>query len=247
MRFMRFQKIFNSIIVLLIICTTFFGCATTNSPNPIGEFIEDHKVLASTVIGASTGAVVAAVRGSDSRRTWEKVGAGAAAGILAGTIWDQKSKAKQQMLALAEGQNGLQMQVHELQNVVNQQGQRLDAFQVQFAPGRDSMFAVNSEHLSPYAQQVFAETARTLVANPSLRVQVFGHTDSTGTNEYNQALSVRRAMAVAQFLQAYGVGPERIVTIQGYGETRPIANNSTPQGRAKNRRVEVNVIGGVSS
>jgi len=80
------------------------------------------------------------------------------------------------------------------------------------------------------------------VANecPSFKIEIEGHTDAEGTDERNQRLSDRRARAVADFLARHGVDPKRLTTI-GYGATRPIADNATAEGRAKNRRIEFNV------
>jgi outer membrane protein OmpA-like peptidoglycan-associated protein len=69
-------------------------------------------------------------------------------------------------------------------------------------------------------------------------VEVAGHTDNTGPADYNQKLSERRANAVAQYLESQGLVSNRVVTI-GAGETRPVADNSTPEGRQANRRVEL--------
>lgn len=83
-----------------------------------------------------------------------------------------------------------------------------------------------------------AFVARSLRDNPGTSVQVIGHTDKTGTTEYNQRLSERRAAAVAQILLENGVAPGRIRTA-GVGYAHPIASNDTPGGRAQNRRVEI--------
>jgi outer membrane protein OmpA-like peptidoglycan-associated protein len=89
-----------------------------------------------------------------------------------------------------------------------------------------------------------AQTLRDLaqIANqcPSFKIQIEGHTDSEGTDERNQRLSNRRAQAVADFLAQSGVDPQRMTTV-GYGATKPIADNATPEGRAKNRRIEFTV------
>ena len=69
-----------------------------------------------------------------------------------------------------------------------------------------------------------------------------GHTDSRGTEEYNQALSLRRANAVRDYLVAGGVAANRI-TVEGYGESKPVASNNTDDGRAQNRRVELRIRG----
>jgi outer membrane protein OmpA-like peptidoglycan-associated protein len=76
---------------------------------------------------------------------------------------------------------------------------------------------------------------------PQTTTVIEGHTDSIGTDAYNQGLSERRANAVRDVLvDQYGVAGERVNAV-GYGETRPVADNSTPEGRAINRRVEAEV------
>jgi OmpA-OmpF porin, OOP family len=75
---------------------------------------------------------------------------------------------------------------------------------------------------------------------PTFSIQIEGHTDAEGTDERNQRLSDRRARAVADFLSQNGVDPHRLSTA-GYGASRPIADNSTPEGRARNRRIEFTV------
>jgi outer membrane protein OmpA-like peptidoglycan-associated protein len=72
-------------------------------------------------------------------------------------------------------------------------------------------------------------------------IEVAGHTDSTGTDQYNQALSERRAQSVASYLASHGVKSQRLITI-GAGESRPLASNDTDQGRSANRRVELTIV-----
>jgi outer membrane protein OmpA-like peptidoglycan-associated protein len=72
-------------------------------------------------------------------------------------------------------------------------------------------------------------------------VEVAGHTDSTGTETYNQELSERRASSVSQYLQARKVSNERLITV-GMGELRPVAANGTVDGRQANRRVEITMV-----
>jgi outer membrane protein OmpA-like peptidoglycan-associated protein len=77
---------------------------------------------------------------------------------------------------------------------------------------------------------------------PGCRISVEGHTDSTGSHAHNQALSERRAAAVKKYLLDHGVTSEDRIVSVGYGETRPIADNKTEKGRAKNRRVEIVIV-----
>jgi len=102
-------------------------------------------------------------------------------------------------------------------------------------------FPVDSYAIQPAAQQTLTEVARTLVSYNQTYVDVLGHTDSTGSDVYNQALSQRRAQSVADYLGSRGVAPARM-GIRGFGETQPIATNDTDAGRAQNRRVEIKVV-----
>jgi len=106
------------------------------------------------------------------------------------------------------------------------------------------LFATNQYTLKPDAQIKLAKVSGILDAYPGLKVQVEGYTDSTGTADYNQKLSEKRAMAVQGFLTEQGVPPEN-TSAQGYGEADPIADNSTSEGRSQNRRVQL-VISGAS-
>ena len=108
-------------------------------------------------------------------------------------------------------------------------------------------FDFDKATLRPDAVAILAEATEILKRYPDLRVEVAGHTDSKGTDAYNQKLSERRATAVYDYLTKNGVAASRLVGPTGYGESRPIAPNTNadgsdnPEGRAKNRRTELNV------
>jgi len=76
---------------------------------------------------------------------------------------------------------------------------------------------------------------------PEIKVELDGHTDSIGTDAYNQKLSERRAQIVYDYLTSHGVGPSRITAVKGFGESQPIDTNATKEGRARNRRTEMKV------
>jgi outer membrane protein OmpA-like peptidoglycan-associated protein len=103
----------------------------------------------------------------------------------------------------------------------------------------DVTFATASERLQPQFFDTLDAVGRVLKAYPSTLVDVVGHADSDGADDYNQALSERRARVVADYIvQNGGVRPQRIA-IAGRGEMEPIASNATAAGKAKNRRVEI--------
>lgn len=101
-------------------------------------------------------------------------------------------------------------------------------------------FATDSAEIDPASAVVLDVAADQLRGRPGVSVVVEGHTDSTGSDAHNQALSQRRADAVRQYLVRKGVPAERL-TARGFGESNPIASNDTADGRAMNRRVELEV------
>ena len=101
-------------------------------------------------------------------------------------------------------------------------------------------FETNSDRLLPGAEQVLDDAAASLVRNPTIHVEVAGHTDSQGAADYNEGLSERRAITVRDYLIGKGVSADRM-TVRGYGEAEPIADNSTAAGRAQNRRVVLRI------
>jgi len=102
-------------------------------------------------------------------------------------------------------------------------------------------FDFDKANIRADARPVLDEAVRTLKQAGDIHVAVEGFTDSRGTEEYNQGLSIRRAQAVADYLVAHGIARNRL-QVDGYGETRPVATNDTADGRAQNRRVELMVI-----
>ncbi len=101
-----------------------------------------------------------------------------------------------------------------------------------------NVFEFDNAKLQPGAKKVLQIVATYLKRYPEAEIQVIGHTDFIGSIAYNQKLSKERAMAVVAYLTRLGVEPSRM-TSKGEGELKPIASNATPEGRAKNRRVEM--------
>lgn len=191
---------------------------------PMGTTTEMSRAQQGAIAGAVVGGVLAAQRDDDKNAQGKDIvkGAvlGAAAGAVAGSILDQQAAALQQSVTDPRIQ------------IVN----RGTYLQVIMPEG--VLFATGSAAVGATAQNDLYAVARNLNQYPNSRVEVIGHTDSTGSAALNQDLSQRRAQSVAGILGAAGVNPNRIAAV-GRAATQPIASNATPEGRAQNRRVEI--------
>lgn len=98
-------------------------------------------------------------------------------------------------------------------------------------------FAFNSSDLTSLTKANLDKLREVLVNNPDTNINIYGHTDDKGTDEYNQSLSERRANSVKSYLMSKGIASSRMFA-KGEGESMPVASNDTDEGRAKNRRVE---------
>jgi len=103
-------------------------------------------------------------------------------------------------------------------------------------------FDFDSATIKEDSETILDEAVNTLKENPSIKTKIEGHTDATGTEEYNLGLSQRRADAVRDYLISQGIAGERLSTV-GQGEAYPITSNDTREGRSKNRRIEFVVVG----
>ncbi len=217
---MRRQRWTKPIVMLLVTALVLpaVGCAT----NPDGT--TEWK---RTAIGAGAGAAVGAGAGAligGKRRAGRGALIGAAAGAVVGG---------------AIG-NYLDRQAAEMKRrlpdaAVERQGDKLYV-----ALPSGILFDTDKAVVRPDARASIATAADVLKKYPDTYVTVEGHTDSTGSAEYNQRLSERRAQAVYDLLVQNGVPPSRL-SVKGYGETDPIADNSTPEGRQANRRVQLEI------
>ncbi|MGF6198500.1 OmpA family protein [Pseudomonas laurylsulfatiphila] len=104
----------------------------------------------------------------------------------------------------------------------------------------DVLFVFNQSDLTPTAKSQLDALMSKFEDADVVSIKVVGHTDSVGSDAYNQALSERRASSVAEYLISQGVAPNK-VTSEGRGESQPVADNETDEGRAKNRRVELHI------
>jgi outer membrane protein OmpA-like peptidoglycan-associated protein len=192
------------------------GCVT--DPNT-GE-----RKVSRTAIGGVGGAGLGYLLGSViGGKTARILGAGIG-GVAGGAIGYQKDK---QIRELRESTAGSGIDVSD-------QG---DGILLNLP---DVTFAVDSTEISPSFQTALDKVAQSMVQYPNSLIDVYGHTDSTGSDAYNLDLSKRRADAVARYLISRGVSSARIQT-QGMGEGYAVADNNTAEGRARNRRVEVKI------
>jgi outer membrane protein OmpA-like peptidoglycan-associated protein len=193
------------------------GCAT----NPDGT-TEYKRTAIGALGGAAVGAGVGALTGG------KRAGRGALIGGVAGAV-----------VGGAIG-NYLDRQAAELKRRLPDAAVEREGDKLYVALPSGILFDVDKDQVKPEARQSLATAADVLVKYPDTYVTVEGHTDSTGSHEHNQSLSERRAMRVRDVLVGYGVSPARL-SVRGYGETDPIADNSTAEGRKLNRRVQLEI------
>ena len=175
--------------------------------------------------GAGTGAVVGGVIGNAAGSTAKGAIIGAVLGGAAGAIIGQQMD--KQAADLEEDLEGA-----EIERVG-------EGIQVTFDSG--ILFGFDSAELRPEARENLTTLAQSLNEYPQTDVIVIGHTDSKGSDAYNQGLSERRAGSAADYLKAQGISAGRI-TMLGKGESEPVADNETEAGRAQNRRVEIAIF-----
>ena len=196
------------------------GCAAPETKTQKGA-------VYGTAGGAAAGAVIGQVIGRDTKATLIGAAIGAAVGGLGGAgvgkMMDNQERDMREALAKSEAA------------AVTREGNLLA---VTFKG--DVTFDTNSTVVRPGLHSEINRVAGVLSQYPQTLVRVEGHTDSVGTTEYNQDLSVRRAMAVKSLLVQRGIADSRIDSV-GYGETMPVATNENETGRQRNRRVEIKI------
>ena len=189
-----------------------------------------EQKISRTAIGGLGGALLGGVAGQVIGGKTGRI-IGAAAGGVAGGVVGYKMD--QQIKELREQTAGTGIDVSE--DVVNGD----EAIRVNLPDG--VTFAVGSATINSQFRETLNRVADSLTQYPNSIIDVYGHTDSTGSEEFNLDLSDRRAKAVADYLVARGVARSRIRS-QGFGESQPIDTNDTAAGRAKNRRVEILIV-----
>jgi outer membrane protein OmpA-like peptidoglycan-associated protein len=207
-------------------------------------------VAAGAVALSGCAAMEDVARSPDKENTRRGAGYGAAAGAVIGLLTGGNDKFEAAMIgaaagALAGGAVGYYMDKQEAKLREQMAGTGVDVVRqgdniTLDVPGGVT-FAFDSAELNPQFHPVLDKVAATLAEYDKTVIEVAGHTDSVGSDAYNQQLSERRANSVAAYLAGHGVDRARVVTI-GAGEGYPVASNDTESGRAQNRRVEITIV-----
>lgn len=211
------KKIYIAGLALTVLLSG--GCANMNNMGKGATY--------GTAGGAAAGALLGQAIGGNTKATLLGAAAGALIGGLTGTgvgyMMDKQEQDMRNALAQSEA------------IAVQREGNVLAlTFRSDFT------FAVNSSTIRPGLNNELARVAQVLNAYPQTTLTVAGHTDSTGSEEYNQTLSQKRAESVKNALVQRGVAAYRINAV-GYGESQPVGDNETEFGRQQNRRVEVRI------
>jgi outer membrane protein OmpA-like peptidoglycan-associated protein len=216
------KKVIGSALVAAAVVTS--GCATYN---PYTGEKQTSKATTGAAIGAAVGAIIGVATSDNAKERKERALKGAGIGAITG------------------GGVGYYMDVQEAKL-----RQKLEASGVSVTRDGDNIilnmpgnitFDTNQSNVKESFKPVLDSVAEVLKEYKSTMIQVGGHTDSTGGDQYNLMLSQNRAQSVANVLIGFGVQPVR-TDVVGFGETSPIASNSTESGRAQNRRVELILV-----
>lgn len=217
LRSIKFLTTLTAGVVFLNACTTY---------DPYTNEQEVSKATIGAGLGAASGAVIGLITGDNSKERQRNALIGAGVGALAG------------------GGVGLYMdrQEEKLREELRNSGVKIERVgdEIRLNMDQSITFDVDSAQIRSGSYSVLASVAKVLKEFDKTMIDVTGHTDSDGSESYNQALSERRARSVAQEIVSKGILPERLL-IAGYGEMRPIASNSTAAGKQANRRVEIQI------
>ena len=214
------KTVFNKMFAILVASTLLFGCEATKNA------INKQK---GAVIGASSGAVIGGVIGNNTGDGNTALGAiiggvvGGAAGAIIGNRMDEQAKQIEEEIPGAE---------------VERVGEGIN---VTFDESSGVYFDTDKYNINSKSQETLNKLADIFMEYPQTNILVEGHTDSTGSDSYNLTLSKNRAQAVTGYLVENGIDRGRFTT-KWYGESQPKYDNSTAEGRAKNRRVELAIV-----
>ena len=199
----------------------------TTACTTVDPFTGQQKVsntAGGAAIGAGVGALAGLAAGGDDRRNaLIGAGIGALAGGAVGNFMDRQEAELRAQLA----STGVSVTRVGNSIILNMPS--------------NITFATDQDQVVPAFYATLDSVALVLKKYNQTLINVFGHTDSTGSDDYNQALSQRRANSVSNYLATRGVSQQRMIAT-GYGESRPVADNSSETGRAQNRRVEIQIV-----
>ncbi len=211
-------------IGILAVAALAAGCETLN---PYTGESETSNATKGALIGAAAGAVVGLASGDDAvdRRQRALIGAGVGA-LAGGSVGYYMDQQEAKLRAELEG-TGVSVTRIGDNITLNMPG--------------NITFATNSADLNADFFNVLNSVSKVLKEFDQTIVEVAGHTDNTGSDDYNKALSDRRASSVARYFESRKITSQRLLTV-GMGESRPIADNGTSEGRQANRRVEITMV-----
>lgn len=212
-----FSSIRTTLFATAVASLLLTACASTGTSTP--RTTQRDKTAKGAGIGAAAGAVLGAIIGegeADEILAAAALGAGIGAGV--GAYMDRQ----EEKLATIPG------------TTVERVGENV--LLVHFRS--DVLFDVDSALLSSSSRATLDEVSNVIIEYPKTAIVIQGHTDSSGTEEYNQGLSERRAKSVKNYLIQRGIDLSRMASV-GYGESQPIAVNDTSYGRGLNRRVDM--------
>lgn len=209
---------------LLAVLVAGAGCTTID---PYTREEKTSKATKGAAIGAAAGAAAGVISGDSSRERRKRALIGAGVGAIAGgAVGHYMDRQEAELRERLEG-TGVS---------VTRDGDRV----ILNMPGNVT-FDVDSAEIRPAFTEVLDSVALVVEEYEKTLVEVAGHTDSTGSAQYNQQLSERRATSVANYLRGKGIRHDRFLVI-GHGESMPIAGNDSPEGRQRNRRVELTLV-----
>ncbi|HKQ13044.1 MAG TPA: OmpA family protein [Steroidobacteraceae bacterium] len=214
----------NRFLKVAVIAAAVFAVAGCETVNPYTQETQTSKAAKGAGIGAAAGAVVGLLtKGDKLQNALIGAGVGALAGGGVGYYMDVQEKKLRDRMA-GTGVTVTRMGDNITLNMPS-----------------NITFALNSSDLNAQFFNALDGVSMVLKEYDKTVIEVAGHTDSSGSDQYNQSLSERRAQAVAGYLGSHGVKTQRLITI-GAGEGHPVASNDTEQGRAANRRVELTIV-----
>ena len=207
-----------------LVATVVLSMAACTTVNPYTQESQTSKAAKGAGIGAAAGAVVGLLtKGDKLQNALIGAGVGALAGGGVGYYMDvQEAKLRQKLqgTGVSVTRNGDNITLNLPSSIT---------------------FALNSADLNSQFYSALEGVSMVLKEYDKTVIEVAGHTDSSGSDQYNQTLSERRAQSVAGYLGTHGVTQQRLITI-GAGEAHPVASNDTEAGRAANRRVELTIV-----